>query len=249
MTNTLDKIRKFWDEDASVYDHGADHVPQSAAEQAAWSAALLRLLPPPPASVLDVGAGTGFLSLALARLGYRVTALDLSPGMLARLDRKAEREAAEVETVQGPAHEPPGGPFDAVVERNVVWTLPDPAAALAAWRTVAPGGRLVLLEGLWGERADIVERARGQARSLLHRVRGHPSGHHGSYDEELLGTLPLAAGPDPERLSTLVEPNGWGPARVERLRDVEWASSLTLPPLERLLGVHARFAVVAGSAT
>ena len=37
---------------------------------------LLRHLPPPPATVLDVGGGAGHQSLPLARLGYDVTILD-----------------------------------------------------------------------------------------------------------------------------------------------------------------------------
>jgi hypothetical protein len=44
----------------------------------------------------------------------------------------------------------------------------------------------------------------------------------------------------------LVEGAGWGPARLERLRDVEWTRRLGLPPASRLLGVSPRYAVVAG---
>ncbi len=40
--------------------------------------ALRHFLPPPPASVLDVGGGPGRYSLALAKLGYQVTLVDLS---------------------------------------------------------------------------------------------------------------------------------------------------------------------------
>ncbi len=81
----LDDIRRFWDDDAATYDDTPAHHPTSAAVQAAWTAALEALLPPPPAHVLDCGAGTGFLSLIAARLGHRVTALDLSAQMLAKL--------------------------------------------------------------------------------------------------------------------------------------------------------------------
>src|SRR5262245_30250057 len=150
QVDLADSVRRFWDADAATYDRSSDHRAATATEQAAWSAALAHLLPPAPARVLDAGAGTGFLSLAAARLGYQVTALDLSPGMLARLRESAEREDLRIVAVEGGAEQPPAGPFDAVIERHLLWTLPDPAAALTAWRQAAPAGRLVLFEGLWG---------------------------------------------------------------------------------------------------
>lgn len=246
MIDAREAIRSYWDIDAHSYDHDPGHHPRSAVELAAWRAAFLRLLPPPPARLLDVGAGTGFLTLNLARLGYHVTALDLAPSMLNELRRKAEAAGADIDVVEGSADQPPGGPFDAVVERHVVWTLPDPAAALSAWRKAAPEGRLVLFEGLWGEGAEAGERARRQARGLLHRLRRDTHAHHDTYGRDMLAVLPLAGGPDPERLIPLVESTPWGVPRVERLHDVEWATRHALPRADQLLGVHPRFAVIAG---
>ena len=241
------KVRDWWDADAATYDDSTDHgwAAASPALRAAWNAALHRLLPGEGSRVLDVGAGTGFLSLAAARMGHRVTALDLSGGMLERLREGAARQGLEVEVVQGGAEEPPAGPFDAVIERHLLWTLPDPAAALAAWRAAAPEGRLVLFEGLWGG-ADPVERLRGQAREGLRRLRGEPDHHHDRYQPAVVEELPLAAGTHPDRVVELVEAAGWGPARLERLHDIEWAQLLQLPASARLLGVTPRFAVLAG---
>jgi SAM-dependent methyltransferase len=220
----------------------------SPAVVAAWTSAMANLLGPTPARVLDCGAGTGFLSLVAARLGHVVTALDISGNMLERLARTAGGEHLDVSVVEAPAAEPPPGPFDVVMERHLLWTLPDPATALRAWLTVAPAGRLVLVESLWG-RADLVETLRGSARRLLRRVRGDPPDHHASYTPVMRAALPLGTGPAPRSFVQLARETGWENVRLERLRDVEWAMRSELGPIERAIGVSPRFAVVADHPT
>lgn len=179
--NTLTEIRQFWDADAATYDHSASHHPSTALARAAWARTLERLLPPPPTRVLDVGAGTGFLTLLAARLGHRVTALDLSAQMLDRLRAKATAEDLDVEVVEGAADQPPDSGFDTAIERHLVWTLPDPRSTLARWRAAAPAGRLVLLESAWGSAAHPSEALKGRARGILRLqsgtvvAAGHPA--------------------------------------------------------------------------
>jgi SAM-dependent methyltransferase len=241
-----EEIQQFWNEDAAVYDDSPEHHPRRPHERAAWSATLRRLLPDPPARVLDAGAGTGFLSLLLAAQGYQVTAMDLSPGMLGKLRVKAERQGLGVEIVQADAASPPDGPFDAVVERHLLWTLPDPAAALAAWRQAVPTGRLVLIEGTWGETSGIPA-VQAEARRLARRIRGHEPGHHGHYTDRVVSALPHANGITPAEMVSLVEASPWGRARLERLRDVEWATLEGRSLLDQLLGTNPRWAVTAGA--
>lgn len=241
------EIREFWNEDAAVYDASPSHYPRRPQEQAAWAAALRRLLPEPPASVLDVGAGTGFLSLLLAGQGYDVTAVDLSPGMLAQLRTKAAQRGLAIAAVEADAASPPPGDFDAVVERHLLWTLPDPAAALAAWRDAAPRGRLVLIEGSWdSSRATSTERLRARARQLADLVRKPEAGHHGHYSGRVQAALPHGNGLSTADAVALVEASPWGQARLERLRDVEWALVEGRGFLDELLGTHPRWAVLAG---
>ena len=241
-----EEIQQFWDEDAAVYDDSPEHHPRRPHERAAWSATLRRLLPDPPARVLDAGAGTGFLSLLLAAQGYQVTAMDLSAGMLEKLRAKAARQGLDVEIVRADAASPPDGPFDAVVERHLLWTLPDPAAALAAWRQAVPTGRLVLIEGTWGETTGIPA-VQAEARRLARRFRGAEPGHHGHYTDRVVSALPHANGITPAEMVSLVEASPWGRARLERLRDVEWATLEGRSLLDQLLGTNPRWAVTAGS--
>jgi SAM-dependent methyltransferase len=247
MESLSREIRQFWDEDAEVYDSSPDHYPQRPQEQAAWAGALRRLLPEPPAAVLDVGAGTGFLSLLLAGQGYDVTAVDLSPGMLAKLRAKAAQRGLEIRTVEGDALNPPSGNFGAVVERHLVWTLPDPAKALAAWHEAAPQGRLVLVEGTWRRARTVnMDGLRALARQLTRQIRGHEPGHHGEYSDQVLSSLPHGQGITTQDIVALVQASPWGQPRLERLRDVEWAYLEGRTLLDELLGTSPRWAVVAG---
>jgi SAM-dependent methyltransferase len=242
-----EQVERYWDDDSEVYDAAPHHHPTDPAELAAWSAALGEVLPPPPAEVLDCGAGTGFLSLIVAGMGHRVTAVDVSSRMLERLEAKAFARGLEVRLVHGPAQEPPPGPFDAVMERHLLWTLPDPVAALRAWRAVTPAGRLVLVEGLWGS-ADPAERLRARARELLARARHQRhGGHHARYPEELREAMPLGEGTTPAGLVQVAAEAGWRDPRLVRLRDVEWAATVRLPLPERLLGASPRFLVTASA--
>jgi SAM-dependent methyltransferase len=245
MSDLHDRLRRFWDEDAKTYDRSPSHAASDPVEAAAWRAILRRHLPEPPASVMDVGAGTGAISLLVAELGYHVTAVDLSPGMLARATEKAAERGVELTTVAAPATEPPTGPFDAVVERHLLWTTPDPVAALSAWRAVVtPGGRAVLFEGIFS-RDSLQWRARGMAADGLRRALGVADDHHAGYDANLLDSLPLARATSPGSLIRALTEAGWRSIRLERLRDVEWARRMAAPPmLGRLEGVP-QFALVA----
>lgn len=93
--------------------------------------------------------------------------VDRSARMIERARTKlAGRDAA---FLVGDAAELPLGErrFDVVLVRHVLWALPDPAAALRHWAgLLTPGGRLVLVEGRWGE-ADPIGLPAGELTALV----------------------------------------------------------------------------------
>jgi SAM-dependent methyltransferase len=147
---SIEETRAVWDAEAATFDDEPDHGLRDPATRQAWRELLLAHLPPAPARVADLGCGTGTLSVLLAEEGYSVSGVDLSPEMVARAEAKGTGH--DVTFAVGDAGDPdlPTGSFDVVLSRHVLWALPDPAAGLARWvDLLAPGGRLVLVEGRW----------------------------------------------------------------------------------------------------
>ncbi len=110
---------------------------------------LVEHLPPPPASVLDVGGGAGHQSFPLAHAGYQVTVLDPSPAMLdkarERLGRMPEEARGRVALVEGDGlhadEAVDGRRFDAVLCHGVLGYLEDPVPMVGQLcRCTAPGG-------------------------------------------------------------------------------------------------------------
>ncbi|MFR9673130.1 class I SAM-dependent methyltransferase [Streptomyces sp. TR06-5] len=160
MDSSAAAIADYWDTAAPRYDEEPDHGLRDAGTRAAWARRLAAWVPQPAGSVLDAGCGTGSLSVLLGEAGHVVTGVDAAPQMVHRARAKAEAAGVRARFLVGDAAEPPVGdrPFDAVVERHVVWTLPDPHRALRRWVSLLrPGGRLVLIEGRWAQTAADAE--------------------------------------------------------------------------------------------
>jgi ubiquinone/menaquinone biosynthesis C-methylase UbiE len=126
-----------WDTYAPVYDLAA------APMEAGRERAIERLDPAPNDRILLLGCGTG-LDLEHLPAGASITAVDRSPAMLRRAERRADRLGLDIETQIGDAESLPfaDDAFDAVCLHLVLSVVEDPRAVVAETaRVLAPDGR------------------------------------------------------------------------------------------------------------
>jgi SAM-dependent methyltransferase len=197
-----------WDARAASFDEEPDHGLRDPEVRRAWAARLRSWLPGRAGDVLDLGCGTGSLSLLASEQGHRVTGVDLSPAMVALARRKtAGRDAV---FLVGDAAAPPVGEqrFDAVLVRHVLWALPDPGRALRHWAgLLRPGGRFVLVEGVWGTTARVgipAQRLAGLLAPIAGQVRverlsGDPLLWGGAVTDERYAVVAVSGGSGQER--------------------------------------------------
>jgi len=144
------QVAAHWNRRAAGFDNDFGHSIKTSAERAAWDR-ILDLVAGGRGTLdaLDVGCGTGFLSLELAARGHRVTGVDFAPQMLAEARQKAAAQRHTVRFEQGDAEALrfPDASFDLVMTRHVLWTLPHPEGAIDEWlRVLRPGGRLAIVD-------------------------------------------------------------------------------------------------------
>ena len=145
-------VRRHWDGRAATFDAERHHGVHTDEQRDRWLAVLRKWTGDGGLRALDAGCGTGVVSLLLAALGHDVTGVDFAPEMLERARMKARATDRSVAFFRGDAESLAvrDDAFELVAARHLVWTLPDPAAALREWRRVVePGGRVLLVEGYW----------------------------------------------------------------------------------------------------
>jgi len=150
-------VRQHWNRRAADFDLEASHGLLTDAQAHAWRQLISDLAGAMPLDVLDIGCGTGFLSLLFAAERHRVTGVDMAPTMLARARDKAEAQGLVIRFVEADAEtlDLAAASQDLIVERHVIWTLPHPETALDTWRRLLrPGGRLMICDMLPHDRED-----------------------------------------------------------------------------------------------
>lgn len=133
----FDEVARHYDRTNGVLSMGASPL---------WRIATVRAIDPQPGErILDIAAGTGTSSAAIARSGAQVVALDFSPGMIA----VGRQKHPDLEFVEGDATALPFGDdeFDAVTISFGLRNIKEARAALAEmFRVLKPGGRLLICE-------------------------------------------------------------------------------------------------------
>lgn len=169
-------VKQHWGNRAAEFDAKPNHGLHNETQHQAWLNVLHQLTGPSPLRAIDIGCGTGFLTLLLAELGHAVTGVDLAPEMLELARQKAAQTGLTAEFRLGDAEglDDPDGSYDLIVARHLIWTLPNPSQAVKEWqRVLKPGGRIALVEGNWGTPTVISEYE--EIRSQLPFYGGIPS--------------------------------------------------------------------------
>jgi ubiquinone/menaquinone biosynthesis C-methylase UbiE len=120
--------------------------------------ALEMFAPEPGMTVLDAGCGTGNFSIKLAKLGCRVTGVDISELMLKKAKLKAGNDGFDIEFHRMDIYQLrfSEGSFDGIISMAAFEFIERPSDAFAElWRVLKPGGRLLIgtinPESSWGE--------------------------------------------------------------------------------------------------
>lgn len=137
------RVRRLWERVAPRYDPGMESV-----ERLLLAGGRQWVCGQAEGDVLEVAVGTG-RNLPFYPAGVRLTAIDLSPGMLELARRRAAALGLRADLREGDAQrlDFPDARFDTVVFTLALCSIPDDGRAVAeARRVLRPGGRLLLLE-------------------------------------------------------------------------------------------------------
>lgn len=148
------RIKNYWDERSEDFSK-ARRLELEGADAVAWRTIFKKNLPAGKLKILDVGTGAGFFAAILSKLGHEVTGVDMSTKMLGEAEKNLRdlKLSAEFRRMNAQALDFDDETFDAVVTRNLTWTLPDVKAAYREWRRVLKvGGVLMNFDSDYGDK-------------------------------------------------------------------------------------------------
>lgn len=233
MNDTKSTIKSYWDRRSSTFDLSPGHTLSSKREEDAWKALFLDKIGPGEKRILDVGVGTGFLSIMLAEIGYSVVGVDLSEEMIKNARKKMDARGLKVRLEVGDAEALPfeDASFDGVVNRAVLWTLPNPKKALAEWkRVLKPGGTLCFF--LHGPHSHgLSHRLTKQFTNLIILFRERRNPWKSLYDSV---DLPMGGGVDSSVVIDLLKKAGYAEVRSDPMIEIGQMKSEKMPWYNRI---------------
>ena len=142
-TSQARQMADYWDRKAGVYEAAMRNARGYYRQIIALAGAHVKATD----AVVDVAAGTGAVSLALAPFVREVHAGDLAPAMVDIMRREVERlhlPNVQIGTEDAQALSYPDNRFDVAICCAALHLLPDPVQAMAEIRRVLkPGGLLI----------------------------------------------------------------------------------------------------------
>jgi len=146
MENLKDHIKSYWTKRAPSFVEQRLREFESG-KRGLWLKEIARYLPKKNTlRILDVGTGTGFLACLLAAEGHTVMGIDLTSEMISRAKAfaKAVKAPAKFLVMDAECPDFPPESFNAIVTRNLTWTLPNLEKAYRSWHgLLAKGGALI----------------------------------------------------------------------------------------------------------
>jgi SAM-dependent methyltransferase len=222
MNDWYNKLETAWSLRSDGYDSIIQKQLRSKYNVRYWRKELSRVLGTKPLKVIDAGCGPGFFSMILLMLGHHVCSVDGAEGMLRHAEENIRSmgfspdirlaDAVLLENFQPDS-------FDAIVSRDVVWTLYDPAKAFSRWREVLKnGGKAVIFDGAYfrdytSPRYHVLKLVSGAIRLIIEP--GYKKNNRTIKKENGFEELPMTKHDRPEYDRMLLETAGFSEIEIE----------------------------------
>ena len=164
-SDVKEKVKSYWTKRSDSFSKHK-HAEMHSEKNKLWREEFKNKLGEKPLKILDVGCGAGFFEAVLAPMGYDITGIDLTPEMVEKGKDILKRHNIKAELFVGDGEEPdfPEESFDAVISRNLVWTLPHPDKAYKNWyKLLKKGGPLLVYDAEYAKGFHSLDQSKNRA--------------------------------------------------------------------------------------
>ncbi len=171
----LEEFQSYWNERSDTYS--LSNIEElNNFKKDAWLRLLVENAPKKQnIRVLDIGCGPGLFAILMASIGNKVSAIDISEGMIKHAKQNSDDLDLNIEFKQVEGNELPfeDDEFDLIISRNVVWNIENPIEAFKEWRRVLnKEGKIIYFDANWysylfdNEQRKEIEYDRSQMKEL-----------------------------------------------------------------------------------